>query len=114
MPMTIAAISSPTMVPPLLEANARVPALPCAGASDSDARLGLLGRERQRRAAHDLDVLALYGNRPLRELGRGLIADLLRHLTDDLPVTQLAGLGHAQELEAVQRLLLPAEVGLHH
>ena len=35
-------------------------------------------------------------------------------LLHDLPVAELARLGHAEELEAVERLLLAGEVGLHH
>ena len=41
-------------------------------------------------------------------------ADRGGHRFDDLPVAQLAGLGHAQELKAVERLVLTTEVGLHH
>jgi hypothetical protein len=37
-------------------------------------------------------------------------ADRGGHLFDDLPVAQLAGLGHAQELKAVERLVLTTEV----
>ena len=38
----------------------------------------------------------------------------LVHRPDDLPVPDLAGLGHRQELEAVECVRVVAEVGLHH
>jgi hypothetical protein len=38
----------------------------------------------------------------------------LVELRDDRPVPDLAGLGHGEELEPVQRVVLAAEVGLAH
>src|SRR3954462_14813864 len=78
------------------------------------SRRSLLDCELKRGTAHGLNVLTLDGDGPVGELPGRRFAGLLRHHSDDLPVAELAGLGHAEELEAIERLLFAAEVGLHH
>src|SRR3954470_1421229 len=74
----------------------------------------LLTRQRERCLAGLLDVSLLDRPRPLEELSDLGLAGLLGHHARDLDVSQLAGLGHDQELEPVERVGVAAEVGLHH
>jgi hypothetical protein len=61
-----------------------------------------------------LEVPLLDRKRPVDELTDASVAGTLVQLADDRPVADLAGLGHGQELEAVERVVLVAEIGLHH
>src|SRR2546423_12640055 len=61
-----------------------------------------LGRQLQRALQRRLEVPLLNRRRPLHELVQPWQVRSLVHLADDLPVADLAGLGHRQELEAVE------------
>src|SRR5581483_2563565 len=60
------------------------------------------------------EVLLLDRQRPIGELGDGVVAGALVQLPHDRPVPDLSRLGHRQELEAVECVLLALQVGLHH
>src|SRR4051812_5354260 len=52
--------------------------------------------------------------RPVDELGDLAPAGALVERAEDLPVTDLAGLRHRQELEAIERIRSSVEIRLHH
>src|SRR3954447_24482603 len=74
----------------------------------------LLGRQRERSLPDVLQVALLDGERPIHQLADRLFARLLIELAEDLPVTDLSGLGHCEELEAVEVVGIGSEVGGHH
>ena len=68
-----------------------------------------------RAGGHDvLQVPLLDRQLHLDELAHARMPGLLVQLLEDAPVPDLAGLGHGQELEAVQVVGAALEVGLHH
>src|SRR4051812_15411501 len=74
----------------------------------------LLSRQLQRAVAHRDQVALLDRQRPVDKLLDVVLAGLLAQLAEDGPVADLAGLGHGQELEAVELVGVLAEIGLHH
>ena len=68
--------------------------------------------ERKGRLPRLVEVLLLDGQRPTHELADPLVAGGLVQLADDLDVTELAGLGHDEELEAVQAVGVVTEMSL--
>src|SRR3954454_2503465 len=74
----------------------------------------MLASECQSSVACLLDMPLLDRLSPLEELANLRLAGLLSHDACDLDVPELAGLGHDQELQAVERIGVAAEVGLHH
>src|SRR3954451_16691884 len=64
----------------------------------------LLGGQLERRGAHGLEVALLDRERPLDELLHLRLPGTLVERREDLPVPDLAGLGHRQELEPVERV----------
>ena len=74
----------------------------------------LVGRELERAVEHLLEVTLLDWQRPVGQLSQLGVAGLLVHLRHDRPVADLAGLGHGEELESVERVVLAAEVRLAH
>src|SRR5512132_2230499 len=56
----------------------------------------------------------LDGDLPVDELPQAWQVGTLVHCAYDRPVADFAGLGHCQELEAVERVRVVAQVGRHH
>src|SRR3954452_9191564 len=74
----------------------------------------LLGGELARALKHVLEVALLDRQRPGDELADLIVPGRLVHRLQDRPVTDLGGLGHRQELEAVERVGVVVEIGRHH
>src|SRR4051794_36668257 len=74
----------------------------------------LLRGELQRALQRLVEVALLDRLGPAHDLLETRHVRLLVHRLDDRPVPDLAGLGHRQELEAVERVGVATEVGRHH
>src|SRR4051794_20182757 len=73
-----------------------------------------LRRKLQGSLTHGFEVPLLNRDTPFDQLLHAAVARALVQRLQDLPVAHLAGLGHGQELEAVERVGRPVEVVLHH
>src|SRR3954468_17472358 len=74
----------------------------------------LCGRQLQRSVEDGAEVTLLDRDGPVGQLGHLGDPRALVELADDHPVADLARLGHREELEPVERVVLAGEVGLHH
>src|SRR4051812_45820109 len=95
------------------------PPQPARTATTATRKLGrlvrvLLGGELERRRPHGVEMALLDRQRPLDELLHLGLAGALVQCGEDLPVADLTGLRHRQELEPVERVGGLVEVALHH